>query len=546
MSLLGSDPVGVPSARLADTAAVAMLIALAWPLFFVKLGSAGLVDPDEPYYAVPALEMLKANSWAVPLFRGQPWFDKPVLFYWMILAAFKTFGVSEWAARIGSALSGLGGALAVATLAPARFRRSGAHVLAAVVLATSLEYALLSRTAVTDMTLTFFLTLGFLTAARHLESGGSGAAFAAGCAFGLATLTKGPVGVIVPCLALAGYGVATGRREMLALRPLAAGATGFVTTAAPWYLYMLIAHHDLLLTEFLSKENLGRFMSPEHRQVPLFYVWVLAAGMMPWSAALPAALGRAVRDWRNGEDRTGSPPGTVFALAWFTAVVGVFSVSASRLSTYVLPAFPAAAFLIADFWRDAFARPRHEARTGPLTVAWLSAAVSAAGAGAMLVFAHQGRFPDAGVAVAVLAALVIGATVAAVAAVRVRRADLFAAVQAASTVAIMLVIVSAWPAIEPSESTKTLIAKLEADGLAGQLAGAYRVRDVSLDFYLGRAVAFENDPGELLARVKSDPNRLWVVPAGDSSLIGGGAPFVVTPVMTVSRRSVVRLSPRRS
>jgi len=546
MRLLRSDPAGILPPRLSDTAAVGLLIALAVPLFFVKLGGAGLVDPDEPYYAVPALEMLKAKTWAVPLFRGQPWFDKPVLFYWMILAAFKTFGVSEWAARIGSALAGLGGALAVATLAPARFRRSGAHVLAAVVLATSLEYALLSRTAVTDMTLTFFLTLGFLAAARHLETGGVGVAFAAGCAFGLATLTKGPVGVIVPFLALAGYGVATGRSGMLALRPLAAGATGFAATAAPWYLYMLLAHRDLVLNEFLGKENLGRFLSPEHHQVPLYYVWVLAAGMMPWSAALPAALARALRDWRGGADRTGSPPGTAFALCWFTAVVGVFAISASKLSTYILPAFPAAAFLIADYWQDAFARPRQEARAGPLTVAWLSAAVSVAGAGAMVVLARHGRVPDAGAAVAVLAAIVIGAAVAAVAAVRFRRIDLFAAVQAALTMAIVLVVVSAWPAIEPSKSTKTLVAKLEADGLDGQLAGAYRVRDVSLDFYLGRAVAYENDPKELLARVTRDPDRLWVVPAGDSSLIDLRGPFVVMPVMTVSRRSVVRLSPKRS
>jgi 4-amino-4-deoxy-L-arabinose transferase-like glycosyltransferase len=421
-----------------------------------------------------------------------------------------------------------------------------ANILAAVILATSIEYALLSRTAVTDMTLTFFLTLGFLAAARHLESGRLGAAIAAGCAFGLATLTKGPVGAIIPCVALAGYGVATRRRGMLALRPLAAAATGFLATAAPWYVYMLLAHRDLVLSEFLGRENLGRFMNPEHRQVPLYYVWVFAAGMMPWSAALPAALDRAVRDWWQGEDRTGSPPGTVFALGWFTAVVGVFSLSASKLSTYILPAFPPAAFLIADYWRDAFARQRREARTGPLAVACLSAAVSVSVASAMLVLARLGRFQDAGATVAVLAAVVIGAAVAAVAAVRFRRADLFAAFQAASTLAIVLVVVFAWPAIEPSKSTKTLVARLKADGLDGQLAGAYRVQDVSLDFYLGRAVAHEHDPGELLGRVKSDPNRLWVIPSGDSGLIGPGAPFVVTPVMTVSRRSVVRLSPKPS
>src|SRR5262245_50376725 len=153
-------------------AAVGLLVALAIPLFFVKLGGAGLVDPDEPYYAVPALEMLRSGSWLVPVFRGQPWFDKPIFFYWIVLLAFKVFGVTEWAARLGSALSGLGGVVALATLAPRGWRHRGAHVLAAVVLATSLEYAFLSRAAVTDMTLTLALTLGFLAVARSLESGG--------------------------------------------------------------------------------------------------------------------------------------------------------------------------------------------------------------------------------------------------------------------------------------------------------------------------------------------------------------------------------------
>jgi 4-amino-4-deoxy-L-arabinose transferase-like glycosyltransferase len=269
------------------TAAAGLIVALAIPLFFVKLGAGALVDPDEPYYAVPALEMLKSNTWAVPLFRGQPWFDKPVLFYWMVLAAFKTFGVSEWAARLGSALAGLGGALAVGTLAPAGWRRNGAHVMAAVVLATSLEYAMLSRSAVTDMTLTLFLTLGFLAVARHLETRSVPFAIAAGAAFGLATLTKGPVGAIIPAIAVFGYGLVTRRRELWAPRAFAAALTGFAATAIPWYAYMVVAHRDLVLKVFLGEENLGRFVNPEHRQFPLFYVAVLAAGLLPWSAALP-------------------------------------------------------------------------------------------------------------------------------------------------------------------------------------------------------------------------------------------------------------------
>jgi 4-amino-4-deoxy-L-arabinose transferase-like glycosyltransferase len=528
-----------PGFPLSTPAVVGILVALAVPLFFVKLGAAALVDPDEPYYAVPALEMLKTGTWAVPIFRGQPWFDKPILFYWMILAAFKAFGVSEWAARVGSALAGLAGALAMATAAPAGWRRGGSHLLAAIVLATSLEYAFLSRSAVTDMTLTLFLTSGFLAVARYLESRTMGAAIAAGAAFGLATLTKGPVGVILPAAALGMYGFATRRRELLAPAPLAAGAVGFAATAVPWYAYMIAAHRDLVVQVFLGEENLGRFVSPEHRQMPLFYVVVLVVGLLPWSAALPAGLLRAVRATVRGDERSPAPTGVVFALAWFVAVVGVFSLSASKLLTYILPAFPAAAFLIAAYWTEGVPR-----RRGTIAVGLTGAAVAATVAAAIVTLARGDRFVEAGPSIYVLAAVLVVGGLGSVAVLRWGRLAAFAAMQAASTVGVVLVFVLyTWPGLEARESTKTLVRRLDAGGLAGDVAGAYRVPDISLDFYLDRTIARESDGARLAARVADQPGRLWVVRADDVDDLRASLPLAVEPVMTVSRRSVVRLTP---
>jgi 4-amino-4-deoxy-L-arabinose transferase-like glycosyltransferase len=527
-------------------AAVGLLVALTLPLFFVKLGGAGLVDPDEPYYAVPALEMLKSGTWLVPVFRGQPWFDKPIFFYWIILGAFKAFGVTEWAARLGSALAGLGGAVAVATLSPFGWRKNGAHVLAAVVLATSLEYAFLARSAVTDMTLTFFLTLGFLAIARYLESGRRAFAVCGGAAFGLAVLTKGPVGIVVPAIALLGYGVVTRRREMRNARAIAAAAAGFATTAVPWYAYMFAAHRDLVVNVFLGQENLGRFVNPEHTQFPLFYVAVLAAGLLPWSAALPAALLGATRALLRGDERSDRSPGSVFALFWFAAVLGVFSLSASKLLTYILPAFPAAAFLIADYWCRALASRRAGERLplGPRVVGWTGAVIAIAVAAAGLALAGGGRYAVIGPPLYGMAAVLIAAAVAAVVAIRYGRLAVFAGVQAASTVAVVLFIVFfALPGIETSLSTKTLVGQLQTGGLADQLAGAYRVRDVSLDFYLRRTLARENDASGLVARVRNDPGRLWVARPGDVDEIAARLPLNVERVLTVSRCAVVRLTP---
>jgi hypothetical protein len=120
----------------------------------------------------------------------------------------------------------------------------------------------------------------------------------------------------------------------------------------------------------------------------------------------------------------------------------------------------------------------------------------------------------------------------------------FATVQAASTVALVLVfVVFAWPALETSESTKTLVRRLAAGGLTDQVAGTYRVPDVSLDFYLGRSLSRESDASALAARVGNDPGRLWVVRADDVDTMAERLPFSVERVLTVSRRTVVRLAP---
>lgn len=520
--------------------AALVVAAIALPLYLIKLGAAPLVDPDEPYYAVPALEMLKSGTWAYTVFHGQPWFDKPILFYWAVLAAFKTFGVTEWSARLASALAGAGGAIAMAALAPRSWRARGMHLFAAIVLATSLEYAFLARAAVTDMMLTCFLTIGFLATARFLESGRTVAAAAAGAAFGLATLTKGPVGVLVPAVGLGAYAVLTRRRELVRPVVLAAAGAGFVVAAVPWYAYMVLVHRDLLVKTFLGDENLGRFLHPEHQQFPLFYVAVFAAGLLPWSAALPAGLLRAWRAFRRHEEQApGGSPGLVFAACWFLSVVVIFSLSASKLFSYVLPAYPAAALLIAAYWTEALGRSPRATR-----VAAASSAVAVLAGIAAIVTTRRAKFADLKTEALMLAAvLVVGAVAVLVAA---RRGRLVALVSAHAALAVAIVLTSvavAGPRIEDQNSTKGLVTRLQARGLDGDVAGAFHVPDVSLDFYLGRTLPRERDEEKLKAAVAENPKGLWVVRAEEVGAVAARLGLTVDPVDTASRRWVVRLGP---
>src|SRR5579884_2934259 len=183
-----------------------LLAAITVP-FFYRLGAWPLFDPDEGRNAEVAREMAASGQWAVPRFDGQPYLDKPVLLFWAIAAAFRLGGVGEASARLPSALAAL--ATTALTLASARLLLGPAPgLLAASIVATSPLVLAFARLVIFDMLLTALVTAALYCLLRA-RLGGAPARWlpAAGAAMGLATLTKGPVGIAVPLLVwLAGRG----------------------------------------------------------------------------------------------------------------------------------------------------------------------------------------------------------------------------------------------------------------------------------------------------------------------------------------------------
>ena len=549
---------------LVSWAALTALIALCAVLFFVGMGRVALIDPDEPYYAVPALEMLRAGSWHVPLFHGQPWFDKPILFYWIVLGGFRILGTTELAARIGSGLAALAGV--VAMFFHARRRAAGAGtpgtiptILPPLILATSLEYAVLARFAITDMTLTLFLTLGMIAAWRFLASGRSGWIALAGACFGLALLTKGPVGLLLPVLALGLWSTLARRADLLRPASLAAAGAGVAAAAGPWYAYMWIAHRDLLLGTFLGQGNLGRFLKPEHQTSPFFYLVVLLLGLVPWSGALPFALVESVRRavrgpapepgeaGRDAPDHGRAYLSPLFELCWFATVLLVFSISASRLATYILPAFPPAALLLGDYWSrrlDGARRPGNAKRG----LAWALPAL--VGVPCALVVVLGARSEAAGEwvsesAILIELGLLLGAaSIAASLLARMGGSRAFLAAQAATSVLVILVVVFvAAPRVERQRSARPLVEELRRRGLEAEVVGAVRERDFSVDFYLGRTLPRATGRRALQAAVAEHPGGIWVVPRANVGEVTSNLRLAVTPVVETPTASALRLSP---
>ncbi len=320
-----------------------VLMAAAAVLFFLFLGREGLTDPDESAYAESVREMAEQGQWLVPHLFGQPLLDKPILFYWLMGASFRLFGEGELSARLPSAFAALVGLLAVYRLGWLIHGSARAGLLSALTLGTSLMYAVMARAAVTDMVLTTLCTLAVVLYLETLENPARRFLPIAGAAcVGAAVLTKGPVGLVIPSLALGLYLGATGSLHRLRdLRP-AAGGSVFAAVAVPWYAAIFWRRPDLV-KGFFASGNLGRFLEAEHRsQPPFYYLVVLLVGFLPWSAFLPGALARALRS--RGE---GSPRLRLLPALWLCGLLVFFTLAASKLPSYILPALPAASVLAA-------------------------------------------------------------------------------------------------------------------------------------------------------------------------------------------------------
>ena len=119
-----------------------------------------LTDPDEVFYSQTAKEMTQQGSLVTPIIFGHPQYEKPPLFYWLLMAAFELDGVTRTAARSVPALCGLFGVIATFLFCRRVFNARIAW-LAAILLATSAIYLVLSMAVLTDIALSMFMMVAF-------------------------------------------------------------------------------------------------------------------------------------------------------------------------------------------------------------------------------------------------------------------------------------------------------------------------------------------------------------------------------------------------
>jgi 4-amino-4-deoxy-L-arabinose transferase-like glycosyltransferase len=337
---------------------VAAFVALCLLFFFYGLGNFGLVGADEPRYAQIAREMLRNNDYVTPTLHGSPWLEKPALYYWRAAAAFHTFGVHDWVARLPSASFAL--VLIIIIYFHMRRFRPGAHFGAAIITASAAAMIGFARGASTDMQLAAPFSFAMLGWYAWYETGRKFWLFDLYFFIGVGMLAKGPVAPGLAFLVVSVF--AAVRRDLkLIWRTLWwPGVLIFLAIVSPWYIAVQRANPDFFRI-FILQHNLERFATDlfQHRQPFWFYLPVFALSLMPWTVfaftALVSGAKQTWRDWRlsaPGIARESERVGDAFPeflVIWALLPVVFFSFSQSKLPGYILPSIPPAAILTGDY-----------------------------------------------------------------------------------------------------------------------------------------------------------------------------------------------------
>jgi 4-amino-4-deoxy-L-arabinose transferase-like glycosyltransferase len=321
-------------------------------LFFAGLGRLPLLEPDEGRNAEVGREMMVSGDWITPHYDSFVYLDKPAVFFWLEAASLKVLGVSETAARVPSALMALASMLLVWFLARRMFG-DAAGLRAGLVFAACPLTLVFAREVIFDMTLTFLVTVAMVAFWLVEENGFrkpwiDASMFAA---MGLAVITKGFVGILIPLVAILIYQSARGRaRDWLRLR-WGWGLLVLLAAALPWFIAVSLRNPDFPHYAFWN-ESLKRFTTTSaHRGGGIFYyIPVFLGGFFPWSFFLLLAAWNRLRRWRELRQETGRR--ILFLLSWAAWVFLFFSVSHSKLPAYFLPAIVPLSILAGYVWSE--------------------------------------------------------------------------------------------------------------------------------------------------------------------------------------------------
>lgn len=330
--------------RALDRPELATLLLFVWVMLGAWIRPLSL--PDEGRYVGVAWEMVRSGEWLTPTLNGLPYFHKPPLFYWLTAVSIKCFGTVDMAMRMASML-----AAALMAFAGARVlaRWHSAHMARwyLLVLATLPYFYVGSQFANHDMLVAAFIASAVLFGADALLSSDQSqpwqrSMLLAWAFIALGLLSKGLIGIVLPAGVMLLWIVLQRRWSWLTKLLWWPGMVLFALIALPWFVLMQLKFPEFF-DYFFIHQHFERFTATGFNNMNpwWFYLAVIGLLCLPWSVLV------------LGQFKLRTQSTTHVALrqlqwVWVVVIVGFFSLPASKLIGYALPAIPAIAMLIAD------------------------------------------------------------------------------------------------------------------------------------------------------------------------------------------------------
>jgi 4-amino-4-deoxy-L-arabinose transferase-like glycosyltransferase len=545
---------------LAKRAWVVLLIAVC-AVYFYGLGAVPLLGPDEPRYAEVAREMYARGDWVTPTLGGHTWFEKPALLYWLMMVAYRVFGVTEFAARVGSAVAGVLTVLLVGWAARrAEFESGeglrGLGITCAAVTASTLGLVAFARAASFDdiltMTVTGALVCFYRSEVERFENRRRPWLVGFYGFVGASLLAKGLVGVVIPVGVLAVYYLLRRRWPGLLRLGILWGSVLALLVAATWYGPVVARHGRVFVDEFFLQHHFARYVSNKYHHPQPFYFYLPVTLMMtlPWTLFLFGGLAGAGQTNPRAEDAAGKL--RVLALAWLVVPLLFFSASGSKLPGYVLPAIPGAALLAGDCVHRYLRGP------GGLILMRLTGvlALLACAAGVAFAFFHFGTLGASmrGLSPTYAAALVLPSGLAGIIALFFARRRALSAISiaGATLLTIALLVSGALEVATGQETLGQVFREASAQGFGGLPVVSLHTVERTAEFYAAGRLAYDakGEPlklegesaveefargkgGQVLVVVPSeDEPQLFDAPGLDARLVGGNGKLSLVVVRT--------------
>ena len=366
--------------KYADQFTVLGLCILFYYIFFHNIGTYSLMDVDETRYVAMARDMFHSKDFMTLYLNGHYFFEKPPLYFWQECLSFAIFGkVNEWTARFPVALLGFTFSMVVYFVSKYFVnRRFG--VFTSLILATSLEFIMLSKYAILDIVLTFYIGLSlvsYFSVYFCKEKHQKYFWWAFYIFAGLAVMAKGIPGFIVPFGTVFFTSIMAKKFKNI-FKPIniIPGVILFLLIVLPWHIYMLNKYDPLFFDEYIIKHHIERFFNTAHnaigRKQPFYYYFVVVLwGFIPWIFSMIAVFIDKIINWnklhyidkieRFNFDELDNIH-KIISLCWITIIwiMLFFSASSTKLVTYILPIYFPLAIITGLMWQDYVDLKKHE------------------------------------------------------------------------------------------------------------------------------------------------------------------------------------------